>query len=92
MEEQQNTIMLTIDLSVEVADLEHYNEPLLMQEFSSLIERNEVELDNLFRMTCRQVAVYWKLILQHNRKHCVVKTKKMSRENKQMQQYEIYLP
>ena len=52
-----NAILLTINLSADMASYERRSEPTLVQEFCTLIEQTDEELDELFRMTCRRVAL-----------------------------------
>ena len=54
----QNTIMFGINLVADVTTFEEQdNEPELIREFSTSIDRTEEELDDLFRNTCRRVAI-----------------------------------
>ena len=49
--------MLTINLGADMATFEQQSEPTLVREFCTLIDRTDEELDELFRITCRRVAL-----------------------------------
>ena len=62
MEQLQNIVVLTVDLKADVTTLRPLSEQVLFQEFSNLRRSNEEDLDQLFRRTCRRVAVGYALL------------------------------
>ena len=57
-----NAILSTVDLNADVASWRQHSEPDLVRELSNLFATREEDLDDIFRSTCRLVAVGYALL------------------------------